>query len=229
MGNIDANIYEPIQGFTGVFGLTAWYDSLTPWTGVEDVTQPRPRLWLPGYVLQTYDLADCEAVRLVLVEGTETVTVALDITRVYDPARKVPGVGLFPYWHPAQGREAPEWPTLAGFDILESAVSIEIWRGAWRPLFSLEAVPQSRRVFYSVVDSSFTLGYPNRKPTGSVTIEMQAVEEIHNPAAVLWTRMAGVELPLYPETIMEKHNRRGSVEVVLSSRPIEERQPLTDY
>ena len=40
---------------------------------------------------------------------------------------------------------------------------------------------------------------------------------------------AGVELPLYPETIMEKHNRRGSVEVVLSSRPIEERQPLTDY
>ena len=107
MGNIDANIYEPIQGFTGVFGLTAWYDSLTPWTGVEDVTQPRPRLWLPGYVLQTYDLADCEAVRLVLVEGTETVTVALDITRVYDPARKVPGVGLFPYWHPAQGREAP--------------------------------------------------------------------------------------------------------------------------
>ena len=229
LGEVDGDLFTVRHMVNGAGGLRTWYESLTPWTGVESPDAPRSRAWIPGNVLQLYDLADREDIRLQITDASNNrATLALSITRVYDPMRHIAGIGTYPYLYPAPGREAPDWGAVTILDDAHNpaTIDIEVWRGAWRPLFSLPSTPVNTQFWYALIKSQVTLGYRGRKPSGTVIIEARELDQFHDPDAVIRISLAGREIPLYVEAVDYQQNWRAIVTLTLNTAPKSERDPI---
>ena len=229
LGDIDGNLFTARDMVNGAGGLRAWYDNLAVYTGVESPDAPRPRAWIPGNVLQLYDLADREDIRIQITDASNNrATLALSVTRVYEPMRHIPGIGTYPYLYPAPGREVPDWGAVTILDDAHNpaTVDIEVWRGRWTALYALPSTPVKSQFWYALVKSQLTLGYRSRKPSGTVIIEARELDQFHDPDAVIRINLAGREVPLYVEAVDYQQNWRSIVTVTLNATPKSEREPI---